>query len=334
MRALVAEAADRFEVREVKEPDLRSDEVMVRVAYCTICGSDLKLLRGAMGDIRFPLVPGHEWSGVVVEAPSAHRHLMGRQVVADILQACGGCRYCATGRHNLCPDLEEPGLTLDGAFAEYVAVKARLLHPLPEAIPLREACLIEPLAVVLYALQRLPVRLGQRVAILGGGGIGQLLVQAAMLAGAASVALVDPHPERRALAQSLGADRTLAPQEVAVLAEDEALRPDLVFDAAGRAAAFRTALEVAAPGARVGALGYSGSEVVALEPSIVMRKLLDIRGVLSPTGTWTEAVDLVARGHIRTAPLLTHDFRLQEFPVAFRLAAERRDGAVRVVVQP
>jgi 2-desacetyl-2-hydroxyethyl bacteriochlorophyllide A dehydrogenase len=334
MRALLAEAPNRFAVEDVREPERRSDEVLVRVSYCTICGSDVKLLRGAMGDIRFPLVPGHEWSGVVVEAPPAYRHLVDRPVVADILQACGGCRYCASGRHNLCPDLEEPGLTLDGAFAEYVAVKVQQVHLLPESIPLREACVIEPLAVVLYALRRLPVAEGERVAILGGGGIGQLLVQAAARAGASSVVLVDPHPERRALARQLGATRVLAPEEIAVLQEDETLLPDLVFDAAGHAEAFRTALEIAAPGGRIGAIGYSGSQVVAIEPSIVMRKLLDIRGVLSPTGTWDEAVDLVARGEFKAAPLVTHDLPLDDFPRGFQLAAERLDGAIRVAIRP
>jgi 2-desacetyl-2-hydroxyethyl bacteriochlorophyllide A dehydrogenase len=334
MRALVAEAPGRFEVREVRDPERRSDEVVVKVAHCTICGSDIKLLRGAMGDIRFPLVPGHEWSGVVAEAPAAFRHLVGRPVVADILQACGGCRYCNSGRHNLCADLEEPGLSLDGAFAEYVAVKASQLHPLPESLPLREACLIEPLAVVLYALRRVPVAAGERVAILGGGGIGQLLVQAVLRSGAASVAVVDPHPERRSLALRLGAALALPPEEAGLLWEDEDRRPEVVFDAAGRAEAFRTALEIAAPGGRVGAIGYSGSEAIAIEPSIVMRKLLDIRGVLSPTGTWDEAVDLVARGGIQTGPLLTHDLPLAEFSTAFQLAEERRDGAVRVAVQP
>ena len=333
MKAVVAEAADRFEVREVEEPERQRDEVLVKVSHCTVCGSDVKMLRGVMGDIRFPVIPGHEWSGVVVEAPPELRHLVDRPVVADILQSCGGCRNCNLGRHNLCPELTEPGLTVAGAFAEYVAVKADRVHALPESISLRDACLIEPLAVVLYALRRLPVSLGQRAVILGGGGIGQLLAQAVRRSGAASVVLVDPHPERRAVAEALGCDLTLAPEEVADTADEPALQADIVFDAAGRANAFRTALDLVVPGGRIAAIGYAGSDSVVIEPAVFMRKLLDVRGVLSPTGTWDEALINVEHGSIQLAPLVTHEVALDDFPSAFQLAADRSDGAIRVAVR-
>lgn len=333
MRAVYAEAAGRFDVTDLPDPEPRAGEVVVKVSHCTICGSDVKLLNGVMGDIRFPLVPGHEWSGVVVEAPPELSHLVDRPVVADILQACGGCRYCNVGQPNLCPDLVEPGLTINGAFAEYVAVEADRVHTLPDGVSLRDACLIEPLAVVLYALRRLPVRLGQRVAILGGGGIGQLLAQAVRRAGAAEVALIDPHPERRAIAERLGADTVLDPGEVGRLTEDPESQPDLVFDVAGRAEAFRTALDLVAPGGRIAAVGYSGGDTVVIEPSVFMRKLIDVRGVLSPTGTWEEAVEHAERGTIDLASLVTHELPLADFEQGFRLAEDRSDGAIRVAIR-
>ncbi|HWT29796.1 MAG TPA: alcohol dehydrogenase catalytic domain-containing protein [Propylenella sp.] len=336
MQALVASGPNSFKVESIRAPEPTRDSVLVQVECCTICGSDVKLLAGTMKDIRFPLVPGHEWSGTVVGAGADVKHLIGRHVVSDILQSCGRCTNCQTQRPNLCLSLIEPGLSAQGAFAELIAVPARTVRVLPEAMPLDIACLVEPLSVALYAVDRQPVVPNDRVLILGGGGIGLLILQIVRLMGLERVALVDPHPRRREVAVALGAT-AVAPSCEAF--EQESMAefggpPTMVYHAASRANAFAQAVRVVEAGGRIGVVGYTGDEAVEIRPSDVMVKLLDIRGVLSPTADLNRAIDLLANGHVRAEPLLTHDHPLDEFEAALDLIAGRRDGAIRVRVRP
>lgn len=337
MQALVAEGPNRFSVTEVPTPRPGEEDVLIQIASTTICGSDIKLLRGQMEDIVFPLIPGHEWYGEVVTAPARLQKLVGQIVVADILQGCGCCAYCDDGLPNLCPELVEPGLSASGSYAEYLAVPASTVLPLPPGLGGSLACLVEPLSVVLFALERVPVHDGEHVLILGGGGIGQLLALMARSRGARRVVLVDPHPARRELALRMSADEALPPEPEQVLHHYRSATvtpPDLVFEAAGNADAITTALAVVRPAGRVGLLGYAGADDVVLPSSIFMRKLLDVRGILSPTGTWRQSIETLAERVIDPAPLVTHECSLEAFDAAFRLSAERRDGAVRVAVAP
>jgi len=337
MTALVVSQPNCFEVREVARPIPGPDEALVRVRYSAICGSDLKLIRGRMEEIVFPLIPGHEWSGEVVEAPRAFRRFVGRPVVSDILQACGACEDCARGYRNLCSALTEPGISVDGAYAQYILVKAKQLYLLPAALPPERACMVEPLSVVLYAMQRLRLEGGERILIFGGGAIGQLLAQVVRLAGASRVVLVDHHDERLEVARRLGADVVVNPKKNNLkefLSDHQELKPELVFEASGSAWAFRECLEIVRPGGRVGVIGYAGRDKIAIEPAVFMRKLLQLRGVLSPTGSWDRAIDLLANQSVRVDPLLTHRFPLVRFAEGFDLAERRVDGVLRVVIEP
>lgn len=336
MQALVASGPNAFQVEHIRAPEPARESVLVQVECCSICGSDVKLLAGAMKDIRFPLVPGHEWSGTVIGAGEDSRHLVGRRVVSDILQSCGSCTNCRTERPNLCLGLIEPGLSAQGAFAELIAVPANSVRLLPDAVPLDVACLVEPLSVALYAVDRQPVAPDDRVLILGGGGIGLLILQLVRLLGLERVALVDPHHRRREVALALGAAAVASSCdafELEAMAEFGGA-PTVVYHAASRADAFAQALQVVEAGGRIGVVGYTGDEAVEIRPSDVMVKLLDIRGVLSPTADLRRAIELLADGRIRAEPLLTHDRNLDEFEEALDLIATRRDGAIRVRVRP
>lgn len=337
MLAIQVSNSNQFGLVHIREPEILDDHVLVKVNACSICGSDIKLIRGQMEGIDFPVIPGHEWSGTIVEAPS-RPELAGRRVVADILQNCGGCRYCKNTLPNLCDDLLEPGLTISGAFAEYVASPLKNLYLVPDEISHEEACMIEPVAVVLYALHRMPVSDSDRVLILGGGGIGQMLLRVAKLSRPEWIALADPHPERRIMATLGGVDFPIDSGTGHLEELSEGLRghapPTIIFDVTGNARAFHNAVELVEKGGRVGVVGYSGRDVIPFAPSRIMVKLLDIRGVLSPTGTWPEAVKLVATKAMDVRPLITHRFSLRDFSLAFDTMAERRDGAIRVVVSP
>lgn len=337
MPAVVVRGPNRIEHESIPLPVPGPDRALVKVDACSICGSDVKLIHGEMENIAFPLTPGHEWCGEVVEAPRGRGELVGRRVVSDILQSCKHCESCQSSLPNLCPSLVEPGLTVQGAFARYVAVPLDSLHTLPDAITAEQACMIEPLSVVLYALRRVPVARKDRVLILGGGAIGQLLLRSILLERPESVALADRHPHRLEAARRAGAHLVVNARESDVTAEpllSGQHAPTVIFDAAGDARAFETALQAVRPGGRVGVLGYDGSRTVGLAPSIIMRKLLEIKGILSPTGTWEQSIRLLASGAVSVDDLLTHRLPLDQFEAGWQLAARRDDGAIRVVIRP
>lgn len=335
MMAAVIEKPGRIEIQEVPEPVLAKDDVLVRVLAATICGSDLHILRGTMEGIHYPVIPGHEWVGEVVAAGPKYEHLTGKRVVSDLLEHCGTCTQCHRHQLNLCADLVEPGLTRPGAFAERLAVRGSNVHVLPDDFPADVAPLVEPLAVALYALKRVPIEAGQTVAVLGGGGVGQLILRC-VVANGGKAYMVDPHPGRRQLALVNSARDAFEPgADLAARWRAQGLRdPDVTFDVAGSADAFATALELTAPNGRVGVVGYSGAEKTATNPSLIMSKLLTIIGVLSPTGTWQTALDLVVDGAISLDGLISHRFPLTEISQAFELAKSRKDGALRIALVP
>lgn len=334
MRALIAYGAGEFGVETIDIPTPGLDDVLIKVHACSLCGSDLKLIAGQMGGVEFPLVPGHEWSGIVVDASTANRHLVGRGVIADILQNCGRCDACNRGRRNLCNALIEPGLTSQGAFAQYIAVPAGSVHVIPDTVTLDEACLAEPLSVVQHALSRVGTAATSAALVVGGGGIGLITLATLKKAGVDRIGLVDPHPERRDVARQLGSTWTgpcssdLKDEVAEYLGEP----PSLVINCASSAGGLRTAIDLCASGGSVCQVGYTSTETVPICPSDIAVKELQVFGSLSPT--YPLGLSLQALQGLDLGRLLTHSGDLDDFPSLFELSKLRRSGAVRVLIRP
>lgn len=335
-RSVVIEAPGIVRLAQTGDPLVQMGDALVRVMNATICGSDLKIVDGTMEGLEYPLVPGHEWVGEVVEVGRANRHFLHKVVVSDLLEHCGGCTFCNRQQPNLCGHLVEPGLTRPGAFAEFVAVRASNLIALPEEVSRREAALIEPLAVALYALRRVPVSAGETVAIFGGGGVGQLIARACAFRQAGRIGLIDPHPFRKAVATSYVGAETFEPGPHLVdrwRARGLPL-PQVVFEASGDPHAFTDAMDLCEQGGRIGVVGYAGRQQTTVEPAKLMTKLLSIHGVLSPTGTWHEAIDLVRSSAISIDGLITREFPLTAIQEAFEFARSHKNDTIRVGVVP
>ena len=315
-------------------PDPGPGEALVKIAYSSFCGSDLSLFRGVWHGFSYPVVPGHEWSGEVVAVGSPDdREWVGRRVVGDLTCGCGHCPACAGGEQVLCDDLRELGFTRDGSCAEYMTIPIGNLFALPEHVPMRAASQVEPLAVALHALSAVGLRAGERVAILGAGGIGLTLMQAAKALGAEVTVVSEPVAERREIAAELGAAAVSGAGEGALAGLLEArpeLVPDVVLEASGYPVAVQEALEAVRPGGRVCLVGYRVGQTAALAPSVATIKALTIRGVLGPGGRFADAIDMIADG-LPIVPLLTHEFPLQDAEKALKIALERSDGNVRSV---
>jgi 2-desacetyl-2-hydroxyethyl bacteriochlorophyllide A dehydrogenase len=353
MKAVVLRGPHRMALEAVPRPRPRPDQVLVRVRYSACCATDFDLIDGTMPDqARYPIVLGHEWSGEVAEASPAYSHLVGRAVVAENLVTCGECAACRAGRPNLCPQMDELGFSLDGAHAEYVAVRADGVHVLPPGLSLRAAALAEPTGVALYGVRRARIGVGDRVLVLGCGPIGLLTLQLSRAAGAAEVWAADLRADRLALATRLGATGALelgspgdlenagagAPESPGAepLAEAAArvgLSADVVMECSGSPKAFAAAIKVVRPGGRVGVVGYYADELAAIRPSDIMMRDLEVIGAVCPTGTWREAVALIAQGRVDTAALISHAFPLADFADAYAVARAGAPGTVKVLLE-
>ncbi len=333
MKALLLSGPNQISIRDVPLPRFGEDELLIEIRYASMCSSDVKLIRGEFHGQRLPLIPGHEWCGVVADAPPRHSHWVGRKVVADILMPCHACEYCRIGKRNLCTDLSESGITRDGGFAEYTTVKATNVIALPSAMPLRQGCVIEPTAVAYNAIQRIGgVRPAERVLILGSGTIGLIVTSLARAMGSAELVVVDPIAQRLKVAKACGATHVsdvTGPRLAWLFEGGDLPRPDVVIDATDDAAAFATALEVVRPGGRIGSIAYAAEKEATVTPSLIMRKELTIYGVLSPTETWPQAIEMVANGVVDADRLITHQFRLEQYETLLALMSDRADGILR-----
>lgn len=327
MQAGRLEEVGRFEVLEVPEPVPGPGEVLLRVAAAGVCGTDRHLLRGEyMG--RPPVILGHEFAGVVeAVGPGVTTHRPGDRVACDPNIACGACPSCLAGRINLCENLVAVGVHRDGGFAELVAVPAHRALALPPGLSLRDAALSEPLACCLHALDIGAPRPGERVTILGGGVIGLLCLQLARLAGA-EVLLVTRSPQRRRIAEELGA-ATLGSAEEARQARPRGA--ELVLECAGVAATVTEAPRLAARGGRAVVLGVlPRGEKVGIEPFDLLTREVDLRMAFVNPFTQARALELLAGGAIRTGPLVTREAGRKELPAL--LAADPGPGEVKVLV--
>jgi L-iditol 2-dehydrogenase len=319
------------------QPDPGAGEVLVRVTAVGLCGSDRHwLVDGRIGDtaIVSPLVLGHEFAGVVESGPQR-----GRRVAVDPSIPCGRCEPCRTGATHLCLAMRFAGHPpTDGALREYVAWPEAGVHPLPDAIDDVEGALVEPLAVALHAVDRAGTLVGASVGVIGCGPIGLLIVAAARAAGAATIVAAEPLAHRREAAAAMGASTvvtatTAGDEREVILGATGGRGLDVVFEAAGEAAAVDTAVEIARPGAEVVMVGIPASDETAFRASVARRKELTIRfSRRSSEASMSRAIDLAASGAIDLAGLVSLCVGLPDAARAFEALVARSE--IKVIVRP
>lgn len=333
MKALLFEAPQRALLIHRDVPVPAPGEALVRVAYNSVCGSDLSFYKGVWHGSTYPVVPGHEWSGTVVEVNgSVGAELVNSPVTGDLTCSCGTCAHCAAGTPTLCEDLQELGFTRDGACAEYMTIPVANLKRLPDALPLRVACQVEPLAVALNAVDRLKVTAGEKVAIMGAGGIGLLLAQAVRLRGGTVTAVAEPVPERRTAALAMGIPAAV-PGDSGALVEwvrkNPKAEPDVILEASGYPSAVQEAVEAVRPGGRVGLVGYRIEEAGVMSPHHIVLKVLTIQASMGPGTRFDEAIDVLSSGAVDVDALLSHEYGLDDYGTALDVALRRADGNTR-----
>ncbi|MHB1356723.1 MAG: zinc-dependent alcohol dehydrogenase family protein [Anaerolineae bacterium] len=320
MRAAVFYGIGDLRVEERPIPTVGSNQVLVKVAACGICGTDRHIFHGEFDTVP-PVVIGHEYAGQVVEVGSGVSGIRaGDHVALDPNMACGICRPCRRGQVHLCENLTAVGVNFDGGFAEYSLVPLSQCYLLPTHISLLEGALTEPLACCLRGIEQAQIHSGDSVVVIGGGAIGQILAQLARMNGAGRLVLSDPIPARRAMALQLGyVDAVIDPVSEDPLQANGALAggADIVLEAVGSVATTQQAVAWAAAGATIIWFGVTPpGQMASVEPNLVFRRELTIRGARINPFTHSRAVAMLGSGRLKLQPLITRQISLDELPTA------------------
>lgn len=320
MEAVRLEGVGRIRTTGVADPEVTGSDVLVRVDAAGMCGSDRHILRGEYPSSP-PVTLGHEIEGTVVAAGPQARGRTGQRVTVDPNIACGHCSFCHRGQPNHCSSLSAIGVDRDGGLAEFVAVPDTNVHVLSADLSPGVGALCEPLACCLHAADLAELGPGQSVAVLGGGVIGQLLVQLAQLAGATTIVLSTRQPTRRRLAESLGATGSVDPDSedpVAAVTGPAGPAPggvDVVFEAAGVRNTFEQSMEIARPGGSVVIVGAAPRELRAsIRPYEIFAREVRLQGSFLNPLTHSRAAALLSSGRLSVNPLITRTVGLAEVP--------------------
>ncbi len=342
MKALVLAKYKRFELVDLPRPSPGSGEVLIQVAACGICGSDVHGYDGSSGRRIPPIVMGHEAAGVVAEVGFGVRSWQpGDRVTFDSTVSCGECSFCRGGEVNLCERREVIGVSCSefrraGAFAEYLVVPARILYPLPDAMPFAEAAMLEAVSVALHAVRMAGVRGGETALIVGAGMIGLLTLQAARIAGCSRVLVADIDATRLRMAETLGADEALHLSGAEMIREVLRRTPagvDVALEAVGREETVTAAIESVVKGGVVVLIGNISPRVSIPLQTVVSRQLR-LQGTAASAGEYPQAIELVASGKIKVKPLISAVAPLEEGPRWFERLYANEPNLMKIVLAP
>ncbi len=328
-RALVVDKPGSIAIEERDELMPGPGEVVVRVAYCGLCGTDLELLRGEVDPafVNYPLTLGHEWSGTIESVGPGVELEPGARCVAEGIIPCGHCASCRIGATNVCDTYDEVGFTREGGAGDQILVPARIVHVLDDAVPLLDAALVEPAAVVLTGLEKVRPRPGLRVLVVGDGTIAMLTVMLIGLMSPAEIQVAGLREAQRELALGLGANGfTTDPPPGGF---------DLAIEAAGATEAVLTALSSVRRGGIVLNLGLApAGSTLELPGDLLVNNDLTLAASFGYTSAgWAHVVELLNARRVQPSRLVTHRFPLDRFQDAFDELAEPTGARGKVMLE-
>lgn len=343
MKACVLHGVGDLRYEDARDPKPKPDEVLIRVEACGVCGSDIPRIF-EKGTYRFPLIPGHEFAGEVVEAGvDADPGLVGKRFAVFPLVPCRQCPMCETGRYAQCSDYDYLGSRCDGAFAEYVTAPVWNLVRVPEGLCTEAAAMAEPAAVAIHAVERAGVAADDSVLAFGAGPIGLLIGMWAKAQGARRILLVDVDPAKVEFAQRLGFPdaHDAGKGDLEAWVKDETGGgADVVIEASGSSPAYEQAMRCARPFGKVVLLGNPAGEMRLTQDGYwaILRKELTVLGSWNstygdlPGNEWKLALESMANGTIDVGPLITHRVPLEGLCDALEMMRRKSEFSCKVMV--
>ncbi|MBW1699291.1 MAG: zinc-dependent alcohol dehydrogenase family protein [Deltaproteobacteria bacterium] len=336
MKAVISHGAGDFRLESRARPDVGDHDVLVSVHYCGVCGTDVHMYHGSW-ELNRGCTPGHEVSGIVEEVGSKVTGFKpGERVGIDPGITCQVCEFCRGKQPNLCENRCSIYHYKGGGFAQYTCVPQQQAYHIPGGMPLEWAAFLEPASCCVHAVDRAQIRPGQKVAILGGGAIGLMLMQLALLSGATQVIVSEPQAKRRELARQLGASAAVDPIQVDAL---QAIRDlsnggvDVVFESAGIPRTVAQCFEVLKPGGKAVLFGVNDPAVrVEFSPYLVFRKELSVLGSLLSHDAYPRTMELLGSQKLRVQPLISHVLPLSRFMEALQMH-EKQEG-IKILITP
>ncbi len=345
MKAVVLTGPNEFSTKEVEQPRVQADEMLLKMEKAAICGTDIRILEGTKTKgVRYPSVIGHEMSGTLVEVGEhVTGYEIGNRVSLGNVIPCGRCNNCLNDRENACLNRQAMGYEFDGGFAEYVRIPAACIRAgnvvkLPENVTFTAGSLIEPLACCVRGLHNAKVKFSDVVLVIGAGPIGLMHLQLSRLFGARKVIVSEPNAYRREKAVALGADRVVDPMtqnlEEIVRSETDGLGADAIIFAVGIASQVNAMLKLCKMGGTVSLFaGFAGKGECTIEANIIHYNEINVCGsTAAKRRDYLEAAELVKSGKINLDDIATHEYPLDDFRAAYETA--KSGMGLKIIIKP
>ncbi len=330
MKAAVFEAKGVINIKQVPIPEINDNEVLIKVKYTGICGTDWSIYNGWYSADKLPLIAGHEFSGDIVKVGKNAKGLKaGDRVTADINMSCGTCFYCRQGQKLMCKEFTQLGIHTDGSFAEYVKAPWDQVHILPENMSYLAGAFIEPVSCCIHEAKAMNAGIGSSVAIIGCG-LGVLHARMAILRSCAPVIVIGDNAKRLQIAKEMGVDYTINIHECKdVVAEVKKLTggrgADFVMEAVGKPFTYEQAFEMVRPGGTIASFGIAGeNDTITVRPYDFVLGEKKVTGSCAGVGNdWNDSIALISHGRIKPEPLFSMIVPLED--VEWALHELRKD---------
>lgn len=345
MKAIRFMSPEAIEYSDVPRPEIKSNEVLAKIEYAGFCATDIELLTGEMihiknGYTKYPIIPGHEWSGTVVAVGGDVREFqVGDPVTSDSSLGCGECDMCRRGHYNMCPHREVVGSyrNRQGVFAQYVAIPQRHLYKIPAGVSMEEAALAEPAATAMYAVTKAQIPASAQVLIIGDGPIGQMAAQLSNIAGASRVIMVGSWDEKLAIAKEYGVAETINYHREDVMERIRQVTdggPQIIIETSGNNAALSAAVRILRPSGRIVAVSWYNGTALDVDMNTLIVKDAAIIGSLGSPNSFAPVLRYMAEGKLKVQRLITHVKPMKELKDVVEMIREKKEMRIKILLKP